>query len=210
MGMCFFGVQFWLRSENVDGNIATGFFDGVVAPQLGEFVAVGSTSFYSWTSYVLGNEPVTLGAHWAFHLANSLPFLKFGSLFFPDYGARLLDIYRSLAPWGALSNLADSVLGFGVAGVILLSILSGVLIRYWHSLMVKYYSKGIQISVGGVYIGSVISTTILKYRSGLGDAFFYLIFITVLYFSLVWMGVLWQCLLDLFLARKNSNLEKDF
>jgi hypothetical protein len=188
VAMSFLGAQYWLRSESVDGYTADGFFDGVIAPQLGEFVAIGSTTFYAWMGYVLGNDPVTWGGHWLFHMSNALPFLKFGGLFFADYAGNLLDAYRTVAPWGGLSIVADAILGFGLGGIAVLAILLGALFRYWHYLLDRYLSDGMVMSVNAIYTCSMIPTLLLKYRSGLGDAAQYYVYMTILYFGAVWLG----------------------
>jgi hypothetical protein len=186
----FFGVQYYLRVAFMEGeDVSTqGLFDGTLVPQLGEFVAIGSTTLYAWGDYVLSGEPVTLGAHWTYHALNAVPYIRLGDILFPDYATDLFASYRAISPWGGLSILADSILGFGVAGLGAAAIVIGALIRYWHGLLHRYLANGIELSVRGVYVISMIATLCLKYRSGVGDIIQNVVQLTILYFFIIGIG----------------------
>src|SRR5690348_16531908 len=185
-----FSFQFWVRAEFGATPTDAGLFTEILAPQLGEFGGIGATTLYAWTDIVLGNDPVTFGGHWVLAALNSVPFLKFGDLLFPAYASGVAEATRTLAPFGGLSFLADALRGWGVTGVVALAILTGGIVRYWHEPLKRYLNDGVKLSIRGVYAISLITTLILKYRSGLGDALQTFVSFTILYYSVVLVGLL--------------------
>jgi|SRR5437762_1439229 len=188
-----FALQFALREEVQQGS--TGFETqalafAVLAPQLGEFVGIGSTSLHAWNSFVTGQTPVTNGVHWAFHALNTIPFLRLGDTWFPQYSADLYRMYNEIAPWGGLSMLADSLMAMGLLGVIVLAVAMGMLCRRAHEFTARVMRDGMPGDVYSLYVLSVVSTLLLKYRSGVGDALQSFVSFSVLFWFVAFLGYL--------------------
>jgi len=190
----FFAIQFSLREEIQEGITA---FEtesplyAIGAPQIGEFVAIGSTSFYAWNVVVLGQNSPSWGVHWAFHLLNAFPYIKFGDILYPQYANELYGLYNEVAPWGGLAMLGDAIIGLGSLGVPLLGILLGVFCRIAHqSLSTVLRSPGIPADAKSVYVVSIIATLVPKYRSGIGDVVQTFVTFSLLYWAMVLLGYL--------------------
>src|SRR5438876_1588185 len=183
-----FALQFALREEVQQG--PTGFETqplafAVVAPQLGEFMGIGSTSLHAWTSFVTDQTPVTNGVHWAFHALNTIPFLKLADTWFPQYSEDLYRTYGELAPWGGLSMLADALMAMGLLGVPVLAVALGVLCRRAHEFTASAMRAGMPGDAYSMYYLSLIATLLLKYRSGIGDAIQAAVAFSILYWTII-------------------------
>lgn len=191
--LIFFGMQYWLRHEFADNASADSGFAAIVEPQLGEFVAIGSTSFHAWMKFAMSSDTVTYGWHWVFQALNSFPFIKVGDLLFPSYGNELLMVVSQLAPFGGLSIVADALMAFGYFGVVFLGLFLGVSIAFLHAAMTKFLYSGFRMNVIGIYLLTLISMVVLKYRSGLGDIFKNFIALSLLFVFIVFV---WSFLLS--------------
>jgi len=192
LSLLFLGVQYWLRHEFTENVGAEGAFEGFLAPQFGEFVAIGSTSFYTWVSVVMGDMSASYGFHLLYQVLNSFPFIKLGDIFFPFYGADLASTIIQLSPFGGFSIIADALLSFGLFGLLFLAIIFGVAISIFHKLLLRYLSNGFVPTVAGVYAVSLAATLLLKYRSGLGDMFQTFLTYTLLYLFFIGLGIVFN------------------
>jgi hypothetical protein len=123
--------------------------------------------------------------HWGFHLLNAFPFIKLGDLLFPAYSQQLYTTYTNVAPWGALSMVADAIIGFGWLGVPLLGIALGVLCRKAHEYLVIAMQRGMPGDAKSIYMLSLIAVLFLKYRSGIGDAIQAAVAFSILYWTII-------------------------
>jgi oligosaccharide repeat unit polymerase len=185
------GVQFIVRYEASYGVVVSGKgISSILAPQIGEFSAVGLTSLSSWNKYVIGDSAPTYGFHLIYHLLNSVPYLNVGDMLYPNYAHQLGSIYSELAPYGAFSVLADSILVFGIAGVAIIPLIIGTLTRMSHERLKACLENGLAPTFGSIYFVSLLSIIVLKYRSGIGDALQSIVSFTVLYIVMISVPVL--------------------
>jgi hypothetical protein len=187
----FFALQYSLREQiqQADSTVETApFMWAILIPQLNEFLGVGATSFYSWNVFVLERTSPTWGLHWAFHLLNAFPFIKLGDLLSPAYSQQIYTTYSNVAPWGALSMVADAIIGFGWLGVPLLGIALGVLCRRAHEYLVIAMRRGMPGDAKSIYLLSLIAMVLLKYRSGIGDVLQSGVSFSILYWAIVLFG----------------------
>jgi oligosaccharide repeat unit polymerase len=177
----FMGFQFSLR-ELISGSttsMSDSVLSGSLTPQFGEFGGVGSISF--WAVQLLTKADLTYGFHFLLAILNSIPFLKMGDIFFPSYTQELQAITKMLSPWGGFTMIAESYLAFGIFGILLLGVVLGVLLRFFHNIAIRSLYKE-SISYLDVYWISLIAIILLKYRSGISDAFFAFTTFTILFY----------------------------
>lgn len=167
--LVFLGAQFWVRNAFLEGSSASGVFQQSIAPQLGEFVAIGTTSVTAWDRFVMGNLPISHGLHLAYNALNSVPFLHPGVLLWPAYGDQLGETARILAPWGGLSVLAEALWAFGILGIPILAVLAGILLAFAQRKLNQFVAREALFSLPSVYLISLVATLMLKYRSGISD-----------------------------------------
>jgi hypothetical protein len=184
----FFALQYSLREQiqQADSELGTApFVWAILIPQMNEFLGVGAISFYSWNMFVLEGTSPTWGLHWGFHLLNAFPFIKLGDMLFPAYSQQIYTTYSNVAPWGALSMVADAIIGFGWLGVPLLGIALGALCRKAHEYLVVAMQRGMPGDAKSIYTLSLIAVLFLKYRSGIGDAIQAAVAFSILYWTIV-------------------------
>jgi hypothetical protein len=187
-----FALQFSLRQQiQVSEHVYLDALpDDILAPQAGEFVAIGSTTFYAWNFMESGDVQPTWGKHWLFHLLNAAPFVKFGDLLFAEYRDELTALYWTVSPWGGLSVLCDSILGLGELGIGAAAILLALLLRAAHHGAVRALRAGSPRTAETIYVLSLIATLIPKYRSGWGDIIQSFVAFSLLYWTIAWVGIL--------------------
>ncbi len=192
LSLLFFGIQFLVRSEVTDNVSTEGAFELFFAPQLGEFVAIGSIGFYTWVSVVMGSMSVSYGFHIMYQALNAFPFIKLGNILFPSYGADLISIVSQLSPFGGFSIVADALFSFGLLGLLYMAIFIGFTIAIFHKLLLRYLSNGFVPTVASVYVVSLTATVLLKYRSGFGDMFMAFLTYTLLYLFFIGVGIVFN------------------
>jgi len=192
LSLLFFGVQYWLRHEFADNADAEGAFEGLLAPQLGEFVAIGSTSFYAWVSFVMEDMLPSYGFHLLYQALNAFPFVKLGDIFYPSYGADLMSAIHQLSPFGGFSIIADALFSLGLYGLLFLAIAVGFAIAIGHKLLDRHLRNGYVPTILSVYLVSLAATLLLKYRSGLGDIFQAFLTFTLLYLFFIGLGIIFN------------------
>jgi hypothetical protein len=206
-----FAIQYGFREDIQQGQQGTLMLPetlAVIGPQLGEFAAVGLISLNAWTRYVEdASASLTDGVHWLFHLLNTVPFVKAGDYLFPQYADALYDSYETIAPWGALSMLADAMMGFGWLGGPIVAILLGWLCHTAHTCARGYLQHGlVPGSPNAIFVLSLISVLLLKYRSGFGDVIQTTVSFSILYWCIVLSG--WGAR-DLLLQSMRRNVQQD-
>ena len=185
----FLGAQFLVRDQLATAEATSdSLLDASIIAQLGEFISVGSTSLASWDQYVINSSPTTHGFHLFYIFLNCMPYLKLGNYFYPMYGNELYQAYFALAPVGALSFVADSILAFGFIGFPLLGIALGFAISWSHIILRIYLSHGLLITEKSLYALSLICIILFKYRSGVGDAMLSGVNFTILYWFIVYFS----------------------
>ncbi len=198
--LVFFGLQYSLR-ERLAGNdvtIAGSVLEGSLAPQAGEFVAIGATSLYSYP--LVETRGVTYGSQFAVTVLNAVPFAKLGNALFPDTTQQFADITSTVAPFGGLSMIAESYLSFGRTGVVVLGLLMAVLAGKFHRRLIDFYSRR-RYSATNILFVSVGSVLLGKYRSGVSDAFFAFTSMSILFVALYLMAKLFNGLTSSSLVR---------
>jgi hypothetical protein len=161
--------------------------EGSVAPQLGEFVAIGATSLYSYP--VVEERGVTYGSQFAVTALNAIPFAKLGDALFPAVAQQFMDIVRTVAPFGGLSMIAECYLSFGRAGVVILALLMALLAGKFHRQLIDFYSRR-RFSATSVLFVSVGAVLLGKYRSGVSDAFLAFTSMSILFAALYLLAML--------------------
>jgi len=204
--LLFFGAQYSLR-ERVTGDdvtITDSVLEGSLAPQLGEFVAIGATSLYSYP--VVEERGVTYGSQFAVTALNAIPFAKLGNALFPDEAQQFMDIARTVSPFGGLSMIAECYLSFGRAGVVLLALLMALLAGKFHRRLIDFYSRR-RFSATNILFVSVGCVLLGKYRSGVSDAFIAFTSMALLFAALYLLAMLLEAVLfqDLVSVREKSN-----
>jgi oligosaccharide repeat unit polymerase len=181
--LSFFAAQFLLRESvsgvEVDGDPTL----AIIIPQLGEFVAVGSTSLYAMT--FVQPETTTYGMNFLLTLLNSVPYIKFGDLLFPGEVSRLTYFAQVLAPFGGLSALAEAWWSFRFVGVVFFGALIGLILRLGERRLRDALGSGLSLNMRDIYWTCLIATLFVKYRSGLTDALQTAIYFSILYWLLV-------------------------
>ncbi len=153
-------------------------------PVFQELMAVSTIS--SATIVELENKALTLtyGGHLvrAF-LDSAIPFFKLG-----DYLRASIGLFAKsdleldqIAPYGALSMLADSFLSFGHLGSVILGISAGLLFGWVNPRLQQAYSNLAALNFYDVWLACLVATILVNYRSGIGDAFALGIKFTILY-----------------------------
>lgn len=163
------GLQFQLRLIEQGAVIGDDFNSVILWPFLEEFFGNGRISRVAWNIYVEGNQSVQYGLQWLFIISNSFPYMKIGNLLWPQYKSEMDSIYLSVAPWGGLPMFADAIIAFGFFGIGLVGAVIGSLLAFAHRKIEYWFAQGINITGQSVYFISLISTLVLKYRSGVGD-----------------------------------------
>jgi oligosaccharide repeat unit polymerase len=187
------GVQFQLRMIEQGDEFGDDFHSVILWPFLEEFLGNGRISRDTWYMFVEGNHPVQYGLQWLFILTNSFPYLKFGNLLWPHYKSEIDAIYLSVAPWGGLPVFADAIIAFGIFGVGLVGSIMGSLLAIAHKKIEYWFAQEVHITGYSVYVISLVSTLILKYRSGIGDMLNIVIFFSCLFGFLYALGILLSC-----------------
>jgi len=177
-------VQYSLREQiaGISGLFAESTLSGIAYPQLNEFIAVGLISFKS--VLLLEKLDFTYGFHFLLTILNSVPFLDLGDMIFESYAIQRDAIIKMLAPWGGFSMMAEAYWAFGKIGLILLGILLGISIRFLHIKLLRPFHKE-YISSRDVYWVSLVTVLLLKYRSGISDAYLYIINFTIIYYFFI-------------------------
>ena len=203
----FFGAQFSLRESvtGADVTITDSVLEGSLAPQLGEFVAVGATSLYSYP--VVEERGVTYGSQFAVTALNAIPFAKLGNAVFPAVSQQFMDIVRTVAPFGGLSMIAECYLSFGRAGVIVLGLLMAVLAEKFHRRLIDFYSRR-RFSATNILFVSVGCVLLGKYRSGVSDALLAFTSMSILFAALYLLAMLLDTVIspNLVHVRRNNEL----
>jgi hypothetical protein len=180
--LAIFSAQFLLRADTgIEETTDTGAL--LFLPQLGEFVAIGSTSLFSIT--LVDSTNMTYGMNLLLTLLNSVPYIKFGDLFFPEDIKRFADFQRELAPYGGLSAMAEAWWSLQWGGVLLLGMLLGRLLRYGHACLWHSMAHGMSLGPTRVYGVCLVATLFVKYRSGVSDALQAAIYLSILYWALM-------------------------
>ena len=86
--------------------------------------------------------------------------------------------------------LADSLMAMGLLGVIVLAVAMGMLCRRAHEFTARVMRDGMPGDVYSLYVLSVVSTLLLKYRSGVGDALQSFVSFSVLFWFVAFLGYL--------------------
>lgn len=197
----FFGWQYHLRVE-LGG---TGGEETVAAqaifPQLGEFIAIGSTSLYAVA--LIDGQNMTYGQHIGINLLNTVPYLKLGDIFFSVEGEQYRTLLQQLAPVGGLSALADAWLAFRWLGVALVGLTFGVLLRAAEHALRRVFSSGLPFHPRDVFVICLIATEFVKYRSGVSDMLQAAINFSLLYWAFILAGVVFTDAARLQHALKN-------
>lgn len=167
--LIFFGLQFSVRQEatGVDVMFAESAFEGTIGPQLGELVAVGATSLYSYP--LVEERGVTYGMQLVVVALNAVPFAKFGNALFPEVSTRFTEAWKTVAPNGGLSMIAESYLSFGRSGVALLGFILAVLAWKFHQRLIDLFSRK-RYTVSNIFFVCIGCVLLGKYRSGVSDA----------------------------------------
>lgn len=189
VALVFFGLQYSLRERVMadDVTIRSSVLEGALAPQLGEFVAIGATSLYSYP--VVEEHGITYGSQFVVSALNAVPFIKLGNALFRDDAQRFTDITRTVAPFGGLSMIAECYLSFGRAGVVVLGLLMAVLAGKFHRRLIDFYSRR-RFSATNVLFVSVGAVLLGKYRSGVSDAFLVFTSMSILFAALYLLAML--------------------
>jgi len=184
------GLQFQLRMIEQGAEFGGDFYSIVLWPFLEEFLGNGHVSRLAWNMYVEGNQSVQYGLQWLFIISNSFPYMKIGNLLWPHYRSEIDSIYFSVSPWGGLPIFADAIIAFGVFGIGLVGAVMGSLLAFAHKKIEYWFAQDIYITGHSVYLISLISTLVLKYRSGIGDVLRTIIFFSVLFGFFYALGAL--------------------
>ncbi len=200
----FFGLQYSLRERVIgdDVTITDSVLEGSLAPQFGEFVAIGATSLYSYP--VVEQRGVTYGSQFAVTVLNAVPFAKLGNAVFPAAAAQFLDIASTVAPFGGLSMIAECYLSFGRAGVVVLGLLMAVLAAKFHQRLIDFYSRR-RYSATNILFVSVGCVLLGKYRSGVSDAFLAFTSMSILFVALYLVAKLFNGLTSSSLVRAHPK-----
>ncbi len=202
--LVFFGLQYSLRERVIgdDVTITDSVLEGSLAPQFGEFVAIGATSLYSYP--VVEQRGVTYGSQFAVTVLNAVPFAKLGNAVFPAAAAQFLDIASTVAPFGGLSMIAECYLSFGRAGVVVLGLLMAVLAAKFHQRLIDFYSRR-RYSATNILFVSVGCVLLGKYRSGVSDAFLAFTSMSILFVALYLVAKLFNGLTSSSLVRAHPK-----
>lgn len=202
--LVFFGLQFSLRERvtGADVTISDSALAGAIAPQLGEFVAIGATSLSSYP--VVEKRGVTYGSQFVVTALNAVPFAKLGNALFPDEAQQFMDIARTVAPIGGLSMIAECYLSFGRVGVVLLGLLVAVLAGKLHLRLIDFYSRR-QFSAMNILFVSVGCVLLGKYRSGISDAFLAFTSISILFLALYLLAMFLDAVISPNLVHVNQK-----
>jgi hypothetical protein len=183
-----FALQFLARIELGAVDIGDTPLELLLLPQLGEFIAVGSTSLYSLA--LVDSHRVTYGENLLLAILNSVPYMKLGTLLYPDKIADLVDFQKQIAPYGALSTLAEAWWTFQWFGVVIVGIAMGFMLRVAHWKLRHAFENGVSVEPRTVYWICLIATIFVKYRSGISDMIQSTIAFTLLYWTFLIPGML--------------------
>lgn len=181
----FFGLQFYVRDDQGYHSSNKSLLELIIDPQLGEFIAIGTTSFEAFKKYFVNDFEVTCGVQWLYSIVNSVPYIKFGDYMFPSYQVEMSDILLDIAPFGGLSLIADIAMGTGFWGLPVFFLVAGIFLRFLHQRLSCFFSRGPALTLKSTFYLALASSLLLKYRSGLGDMINTAINFTVLYFVVV-------------------------
>jgi hypothetical protein len=170
-----------MRYQFVGDYAVTNPYELVLGPQLGEFLAIGETTYQAWRciNFTEMFAP-TIGGHWGYQLLNAVPFVKFGSYLFSDYNIFLSRIFSVISPWGGISIVADTLIAFGNVGVLIVPIFLGCLLGYCQVNLTRAFYHDSFISTHIVFTIVIGTAVLLKHRSGFVDmlqaiVYFYLL-----------------------------------
>jgi hypothetical protein len=176
-----FAYQYAMRYQFVGDYAVTNPYELVLGPQLGEFLAIGETTYQAWRciNFTEMFAP-TIGGHWGYQLLNAVPFVKFGSYLFSDYNIFLSRIFSVISPWGGISIVADTLIAFGNVGVLIVPIFLGCLLGYCQVNLTRAFYHDSFISTHIVFTIVIGTAVLLKHRSGFVDmlqaiVYFYLL-----------------------------------
>lgn len=175
-----FGFQFLERDKAYGTGGRDTLYEIAIEPQLGEFIAIGNTTLKAWTMFVTDSSQLTYGIHFIHTLLNSIPFLRLGNIINSGYSEEISETFTQLAPWGGLSYIADMYYAFSIYAIPIFGIIYG----YIFAKLNFYLNKNIKvIDIKFIYLASIQSLIIIKYRSGFCDLLFYITTFTILYLS---------------------------
>ena len=151
-----------------------------IAAQLGEFVAIGTTSMAS-ISLASDSYQTNFLQFVSMGLANAVPYLKFGDMLFADFNNQLIGTFEMIAPAGGLSIIAEAFMSLGFTGVFIVGCFLGPLVYVGHRVWRGFVTAGPgELRVYGVAIVSLLA---VKYRSGFTDMLLSFVNFSILYFA---------------------------
>lgn len=180
LSLVFFGLQANMRTT-ITGTALIDQEEALpLAVQLGEFVAIGSTTLFSVS---LINEANFTGflQFIITGVANSIPYYKLGDIAFPEYVEYIRSMVEQIAPFGGLSGVAEAYMSAGNFGVGIVGMLTGVLLMFGERSLRVHMTKPLVPTFGSLYMACVVTTLFMKYRSGFTDAFLTFVAFTFLY-----------------------------
>jgi hypothetical protein len=180
LGLVFLGLQANMRTS-ITGVSLTNEDEALpLVVQLGEFVAIGSTTLFSVS--LVNESYFTKFAHFLIMgIANSIPYYKFGDLAFPEYVSAVQSIIERIAPFGGLSFIAEAYLALGNLGVIIVGAICGAFLAVAENILRHSMVRPLRLTTGSMYVTCLIATLFLKYRSGFTDAFLTIVAFSCLY-----------------------------
>lgn len=195
----FLGLQAQMRILFTGVELTEGDALTSIALQLGEFVAISSTTLYT-LAYIDPAFFTDFLHFFVMGVGNMIPFVKFGDLLFPEYVQNIQRMIETVAPVGGLSLIAESYVAAGTTGVAIVAVLSGGLFSFGHLAWKSYSISKDSLSPRLIYFCCLICLLTLKYRSGYTDAF-----LATVNFSLLYAA----CMLPSLLARQRKRLTAD-
>lgn len=152
-----------------------------LAAQLNEFVA-GGTITLSAIALVDVPDRTHFGQFLVLGVANSVPYIKFGTLLFPEYVDDYRDRLDAIAPIGGLTTVAEAYLSGGLIGVVLIAAVIGIFTALAHDQVKRFFGGRFDLPIHRTYFVCLVCILLLKYRSGFTDAYLSFINFTILFY----------------------------
>lgn len=172
-----FAFQFSLRYEEMNklngAEFSYGSFWELLFPLIGEFIGSGSTTLAAYSEYIYSNHSTPLGLEMFISSLVSSAVPLVGS-FMSDLlssGSALADnALSNIAPFGALTTAAQGIAYFGLFGLLIFGLITGLALAFADKFVIQFFSTRYCFSYFNIVVISLLAVIFFKYRSGLIDS----------------------------------------
>lgn len=171
-----FAFQFSLRYEEMNklngAVFSYGSFWELLFPLIGEFIGSGSTTLAAYSEYIYSSHSTPLGLEmFISSLVSTMPLVgSFVSNLLSGGTALADNAISNIAPFGALTIAAEGIMYFGLFGLLIFGLLTGLALAFADELIVRSLSRRFCFSYFNITLISLLAVIFFKYRSGLIDS----------------------------------------